>query len=300
MGLPPEDVRVLEAMVRHHLLLPDVATRRDLSDDATIVFVAEQVRSNLVLDLLAALTEADSLATGPTAWTPWRAELIADLVDGVRAVLGGSEPPPGRPGIEPPPGPPPPLPAVTVRNGTVRVVGQDRPGLFTATVGLLALRGQDVRAARAASSRDVAVAEFDVEPVFGRAIDPTELEQELAAAVGGRLDLDARLHERARAYDRLQFPRAARPAAPRVLVHSGEAAPAVIVEVRAPDAVGTLYRIARVLRDAALDIRLAKIATLGHEVVDTFYVVDAETGQQPSAATLAALEPEILASLRRG
>ena len=41
MGLAPEDVEVLQALVRHHLLLPDVATRRDLSDDATITGVAD-------------------------------------------------------------------------------------------------------------------------------------------------------------------------------------------------------------------------------------------------------------------
>ena len=44
--------------------------------------------------------------------------------------------------------------------------------------------------------------------------------------------------------------------------------------MRAPDRIGTLYRITRALADLDLDIRHAKVATLGHEVVDTFYVVD--------------------------
>ena len=63
-------------MVRHHLLLPDVATRRDLSDDDVIRSVADQVGSLSTLELLAALTEADSLATGPAAWSDWKAELL--------------------------------------------------------------------------------------------------------------------------------------------------------------------------------------------------------------------------------
>ena len=42
----------------------------------------------LVLDLLAALTEADSLATGPSAWGTWKAELVAELVDRVGQRLG--------------------------------------------------------------------------------------------------------------------------------------------------------------------------------------------------------------------
>jgi [protein-PII] uridylyltransferase len=45
-----------------------------------------------------------------------------------------------------------------------------------------------------------------------------------------------------------------------------------VIEVRAPDAVGVLYRLAATLRDVDLDIRSAKVATLGHEVVDVFYV----------------------------
>ncbi len=297
MGFDAGDVALLTQLVAQHLLLAKVATSRDLSDPETLRGVARDVGDVATLDLLYALTEADSIATGPSAWTPWRAELIGDLVEGVRAVLGGDERPATRAGIVPPPSPPPPHPTVAVLDGTVRVVGPDRPGLFTATVGLLALGGQDVRAARAASSPDVAVAEFDVEPLFEKQVVAEELERELAAVLEHRLDLDARLEDRARAYDRLQFPAAARPAAPLVLVDRAETPPAFVVEVRAPDAVGTLYRIARAIRDAGLDIRLAKIATLGHEVVDTFYVVDARGGQEPATATLEALEPAILASL---
>jgi [protein-PII] uridylyltransferase len=85
-----------------------------------------------------------------------------------------------------------------------------------------------------------------------------------------------------------------------VLIHGDESPTALIIEVRAADGVGVLYRIARALRDAGLDIRLAKIATLGHEVVDTFYVVDARTGRPPSADMLAAIEPRVLEALGAG
>ena len=73
MGYPTADVDTLCGLVEHHLLLPDIATRRDLSDPATMRYVAERVGSTDMLELLAALTEADSLATGPTAWGPWKA-----------------------------------------------------------------------------------------------------------------------------------------------------------------------------------------------------------------------------------
>ena len=78
-------------MVEHHLLLPDVAMRRDLTDTATIEQVAAAVGTVERLELLHALTEADSLATGPAAWGSWQAELVDELVARVRHVLGGGD-----------------------------------------------------------------------------------------------------------------------------------------------------------------------------------------------------------------
>ena len=298
MGFPPADVATLVQLVRQHLILPKIATSRDLGDPATLRFVADEVGDVATLELLYALTEADSRATGATAWTPWRAELIEDLVDAVRATLRAEAPRrPAAPPIEPPTGPPPAQPSVAVDGATVRVVGRDQPGLFATTVGLLALHGQDVRAARAASSPDVAVAEFDVESLFGAPVRASEFEAELHLALDGRLDLGDRLAERGRAYARLEMRAAAYIAAPLVIIHPNESPVAAIVEVRAPDGVGVLYRIARAFVGAGLDIRLAKIATLGHEVVDTFYVVDAGDARRPSADELAGVESAVLKAL---
>ncbi|GIT75793.1 MAG: hypothetical protein Ct9H300mP31_03240 [Acidimicrobiaceae bacterium] len=66
MGFSGADTDLLVAMVEHHLLLPDVATRRDLDDDGTIRSVADALGSIRLLELLGALTEADSIATGPS------------------------------------------------------------------------------------------------------------------------------------------------------------------------------------------------------------------------------------------
>ena len=69
MGFDADDVAVLVDLVRHHLLLPSFATGRDLEDPATIATVADAAGTEDTLDLLAALTVADSIATGPTAWS---------------------------------------------------------------------------------------------------------------------------------------------------------------------------------------------------------------------------------------
>lgn len=87
IGFDKQDVAVVATLVRHHLLLIDTATRRDLDDPATVRSVATAVGSASTLELLHALTEADALATGPAAWSSWRASLIADLVKRVAALL---------------------------------------------------------------------------------------------------------------------------------------------------------------------------------------------------------------------
>jgi [protein-PII] uridylyltransferase len=69
--------------------------------------------------------------------------------------------------------------------------------------------------------------------------------------------------------------RAARPAgaAPRVVWHRDVATDAVVLELRAADAPGLLYRVARALEEAGADVRAARISTLGGDVVDAFYLV---------------------------
>ena len=89
LGFRPEDVSVLATLVREHLLLASVATSRDLSDPVTIDTVARAVGDREVLALLAALTKADSLATGEAVWSTWKEELIDDLVRRVDAALRG-------------------------------------------------------------------------------------------------------------------------------------------------------------------------------------------------------------------
>jgi [protein-PII] uridylyltransferase len=90
LGLSPSDVAILWAMVRHHLLLPHTAARRDLDDPATAQRVVATLGGNpTLLELLVALAEADALATGPGVWNEWRAGLISDLAGRCRAVLAG-------------------------------------------------------------------------------------------------------------------------------------------------------------------------------------------------------------------
>ena len=74
--------RHARSLVEHHLLLPDIAVRRDLADPGhDPPRVRDAVGDVDTLHLLHALTEADSLATGPSAWGSWKEQLVAELVE---------------------------------------------------------------------------------------------------------------------------------------------------------------------------------------------------------------------------
>jgi [protein-PII] uridylyltransferase len=288
LGLDDHDVATLVRLVQHHLLLPDVAVRRDLADPATIRHVADAVGDVQTLALLHALTEADSLATGPSAWGSWKEQLVAELVARTRHVLDGGDVTPRTWRRFPDDGTMATMAAgkLDVRieddeagagGGTQRitVVCDDRPGAFAHIAGVLSLRGLDVLTAWAYSGElggpAMAASQYRVvPPPAGVAWGP--LVEDLRRALGGELAIEARLAERARTYRRRK-PTQARPPGPTtVTFHDDASSDATVIEVRAADRIGVLHRIANALAQLGLDIRHATVQTLGDEVVDTFYV----------------------------
>jgi [protein-PII] uridylyltransferase len=282
MGFTADDIALLERMVRLHLLLPDVATRRDLGDDDVIVATAEAVGSLDALQLLNALTEADGLATGPSAWGPWKAELVRELVRRVAHVLRGGEAGELRAGDDR-------FPDEAVRalmaqkRVVVRIDGQqltvvapDRPGLFSRVAGALTLKSLTVLEAEAGSEDGMAASQFRVD-AGGIEVDWEEVVRDVRRAVDGRIALEARLATRARHGRRNAALRLVRD--PSVRVDNTGSGASTIIEVHAPDRIGVLYHITRALADMDLDIRWAKVTTLGAEVVDSFYVRTA-TGEK--------------------
>ncbi len=278
LGLTPEDVDTLVTMVRLHLLLPDTATRRDLDDPATAERVAGQVGSRSTLELLAALVEADSLATGPSAWSPWKAGLVAELVERTGRLLAGE-----------PATPPTPwitdelrmimetvrdhrVPALSIEDPTVTVVAPDRPGLFAEVTGVLSLHGLNVRSAVVAGEDGVAVEIFTVEPARGRWPAAARLADDLSAVMDGTLPIERRLTERARTYRHERRAITPHLVSTQVSVDNNASATATVVEVRAEDVVGQLHRITQALVDCDLDVNSAKVSTFGSAVVDAFYV----------------------------
>ncbi|MFL6163062.1 MAG: [protein-PII] uridylyltransferase [Jatrophihabitantaceae bacterium] len=275
MGFPAADADIVAALARHHLLLPDTATRRDLDDPSTIAIVAAALGgSGSLLDLLHQLTIADASATGPAAWSDWKATLVGQLVRRCHQVLGG--------GALPVPEPPSMAVLRLARGGVTRVavegsdvlvVAPDAPGLLSAASGLLALHSLDVRAAEVRTVEGMAVNRFTVSARFGELPDPALLNADLRRILAGTLDLDARLRAKESSYSAAA---SAPEPPPRLLWFDDEATDATVLEVRARDAIGLLHRVTAALERCGLDIRSARISSLGSFVVDAFYLTDAD------------------------
>ncbi|MFI8522037.1 [protein-PII] uridylyltransferase [Streptomyces sp. NPDC085481] len=298
IGFDRADVAVVATVVRHHLLLVEAATRRDLDDPATVQTVAAAVGTTGALELLHALTEADALATGPAAWSSWRASLVADLVKRVAGVLAGEEPP--DPEAAAPSAEQERLAIEALRTGEpvltlhtdpladapgepepvgveLLVALPERPGVLPAVAGVLALHRLTVRAAelRAVAlpcelgDGPVLVLDWRVAAEYGSLPEAHRLRADLVRALDGSLDIPARLAERDAAYPRR---RGVTAPPPQVTVAPADSRLATVLEVRAQDAPGLLHRIGRALEGAEVRVRSAHVSTLGANAVDTLYV----------------------------
>ncbi|MGW0831255.1 [protein-PII] uridylyltransferase [Streptomyces prunicolor] len=310
IGFDRAEVAVLATLVRHHLLLIETATRRDLEDPATVRSVAEAVGTTSTLELLHALTEADALATGPAAWSSWRAGLVTDLVKRVAAVLTGDapeEPEAGAataeqerlaieavatggpvlalraqtepPSEDEPAGDPEPL------GVELLIAVPDQPGVLPAVAGVLAMHRLTVRTAelRALDLPDgvegsVLLLNWRVAAEYGSLPQAARLRADLVRALDGSFDIAGRLAERDAAYPRRRGV-VAPPA--RVTVAAAASRHATVIEVRAHDAPGLLHRIGRALDEAKVRVRSMHVSTLGSNAVDAFYVTGAEGAPLP-------------------
>jgi [protein-PII] uridylyltransferase len=215
----------------------------------------------------------DDVATGVRAAAGPQAERFLSTVDDRYLVAAGAEqvlvhlrlatPPPAegllRADVRPGP---------ADATATVSVAGADRRGLMADCAGVLAAAGGAVLDARAfLTSAGVALAWFVVRP-------PAEglgggLTADLARAAAGDLDVAAAVAARERRRDARPRPLAA-PVPVEVRFDPGGNTPRI--EARGPDSPGLLYRLAAALAAAGVDVGGARVATLGPEAHDVFFV----------------------------
>ena len=278
MGFPEADIEILIEMCQHHLLLPDIATRRDLDDFDTIQTVGNSLKTIESVRLLHALTEADSIATGPAAWSSWKAGLVEDLSNRTISYLKGGAGSiiertfPTSDQLQ------------MMRRGMIKVEGDadrltimeiDRPAVFGRVAGALSLCGLDVVEAIAHTEYGMVLAMFRVAPNTTKDIDWNSVCVFVQDSVRGRVAIAARLAERMQTYSlqiSQQFPD--RVVDTDVKIDNETSSTATVIEVSAPNGMGLLYQITRALSSLDLNILSAKVQTLGSDVVDSFYVLD--------------------------
>ncbi|GAB4293311.1 MAG: [protein-PII] uridylyltransferase [Roseovarius sp.] len=89
LGLKPREVDTVEWLVRYHLLMSDMAQKRDIADPRTVRDFAKAVQTRERLDLLCVLTVCDIRGVGPNTWNNWKASLLRALYRQTRRALEG-------------------------------------------------------------------------------------------------------------------------------------------------------------------------------------------------------------------
>lgn len=320
IGLDVSGTGTVVWLVLHHLYLADVATRRDLSEEATIGRVANAAGNPNRLRLLYLLTVGDSRATGPAAWGPAKVALVRELYTKAATLLARGDAGTSK-GLQRreelaaligderaadlldsmPPTYALAFDAETMArheallrgegirlrvehrpDGVVEctVVAPDRPGLLAAVAGVLTLSGVELRDANVFSRDDgIALQVFRGLEHFDRLREPdrvTAAERLLVEAVEGEADLASRVRDHV---DRYQRPSPTTDSGVMIELDLEASDFATVVEVHAPDRVGLLYELASALFRLGLDVTVAKVATLGERVIDTFYVRDPTYGK---------------------
>lgn len=352
LGLEPARVELVEWLIRNHLLMSDVAQKRDISDPRTLGDFAKAVRSRQRLDLLTVLTVCDIRGVGPTTWNNWKAELLRNLhrltaealengleevnreqqadearhdltllltaqgwdADEIAAetarhddgywqglpgdthqvfarLLRGIGPGEIRMDLDP-----------DLRRDATRAafVVADQPGLFSRLAGALALAGANVVDARTYTTRDgYATAVFWVQDAEGHpysAERTPQLRRMIDRTLAGRAVAQAALADRDRVKKRdrgFRFPT-------HVTFDNEGSDNHSIIEVDTRDRPGLLYDLTRTLAEEQVQIVSAVIATFGAQVVDAFYVKDADGAKLLSPARQQALERRLREAIREG
>lgn len=334
LGLSEVECASLDLLVRLHLFIPENALRRDLNDSLFIKRCAETIGDLDRLSMLYILSVADSKATGPSAWSEWKAALMEELyfkvysyldhgadangtalegqveqgVEWLRKQVG--ELLEGEKGIRVAVASLSPdymlsfapdaisrhilshrdnyqllrqKSLITVDDGddcwSLLIMAADRPGLLAKICGVMALNNLAVIRAQIFTWDDGTVVDvIDVRPLDGVTFDEKDwlaLGGDLDKAICHRLGLGHRLYKKlSSSHGRRR--ELAGELATKVVIDNKSSDTYSVVEVYSVDLPGQLYRITQMLADFGMNIHKAYIATEVGQLIDVFYLLDAQ------------------------
>ncbi len=284
LGFNTSDIKTLQQMIRFHLLLPDLATRRDIEDITTVQNVVDAVQTEDLLGLLVGLTEADSLATGPAAWGTWKQQLVYELAARARTHMAGKvylmpasdtifqkykEQINTDSNLE-----------VLFRDGELVIMAQDSPGLFAILCGVISLNNFEILKANAVSLTNSKVLDiFIVQSKYGRELNVDHFKDQINDFILNTKELETQIKEKESNFKIPKNKLTALEIEPSITVDNAASTTATVIEVRSADKLGLLYKIAHVISKYSLDIKSALISTIGLEAIDVFYVTDTENNK---------------------
>jgi [protein-PII] uridylyltransferase len=331
IGISPADTDDVAALVRHHLLLADTATRRDIDDGSVIEQVATTIGTDRRLRLLYVLTAADGRATGEGGWTEWKASLVGELFRRALIAIETGEVPLRTAVLETTRRIEAFEPALAGRitdvlatlppsyldSGTVEdladelklLVGPLRPGEIRHRLhpdgegALISLCVEDRTGTLARAAGVLTLHRIGVRAAHGFASTTGVAIERFVVSAPPHTAWERVMQDLEAAFSgRLALDEAlARKASDHhttgamiadIRILQDASPSSTVVEVRAQDALGLLYAIAAGISDLDFDIHVAKIDTLGPRVVDVFYVRTA-WGSRLDLTQAAALERSV-------
>ena len=257
IGMPLDDRELVLFLIRNHLVMSETMTTRDLSDPQTARSIAELTGTHERLALLTLMTYADISAVNPTALTPWRTALLAQLYSAASAAISL-----------------PPEAGVNLQrsNGVWKLdlFAKDRPFLLASVAGAISSFGMDIVHAEASSTSEYTVREQFTfyDPNQTLALNPgerVELAETVRRAAEGTVDVEKLLLKREKKKQTEPYIR------PRF--DNDVSAFATVLTVDADDRPGLLYRLARAISAAGCDIEKVMINTEGRAAKDVFYIL---------------------------
>jgi len=277
-GLSPEETETVSWLVHEHLTMTMTAFKRDLNDPKTIEDFVADVQSPERLKLLTILTTADIMAVGPERWNHWKSGLLSELYHKSAEAMSDVKSP---------------FPHLLPKNDNyekgktvikvtphakqdyteVTVTTADKQGLFSLLSGAMAASGASIVGAHIFTLTNGMVQDvFQIQNLKGQVYDNSAfLSKTIKAALDGKLDLAAEIHER-------QKTAAKKPTLfkilPRVIIDNDASISNTVIEVNGSDKPGFLYAITSALTKQGLQISAAKVTTFGSRAVDVFYVRD--------------------------
>lgn len=282
LGLDDAETRLVSWLIFDHLVMADVAFKRDLEDPKTIEDFAFRIYDPEKLRLLLILTTADIMAVGPERWSTWKAKLLEDLYNKTLGQLIGKEQIRQQEKII--------IPeeyetgktlvcfedAPEHESTRVTVYTTDKTGLFATLAGGLSAAGANIIEARINTLDDGTVADsFIVQNLSGRPFDKKwrqdQIRKSVISAINEKLDIKGEINRHLsnmpKKDDVFNIPF-------KVRIDNNASRNDTVIEITAKDKPGLLYSLARTLKDQELNINSAKITTHGIKAVDVFYIHD--------------------------